>query len=74
MTFKSEEVLAIIIIAICITIYNIIKIIGYYILQYKGVDINKEKTLKFNINKHQDDKDENIQTLEVNLSKDMDND
>lgn len=74
MTFKSEEVLAIIIIAICITIYNIIKIIGYYILQYKGVDINKEKTLKFNINKHQDDKDENIQTLEVNLSKDMDDD
>lgn len=74
MTFKSEEVLAIIIIAICITIYNIIKIIGYYILQYKGIDINKEKTLKFNINKHQDDKDENIQTLEVNLSKDMDDD
>ena len=74
MTFKSEEVLAIIIIAICITIYNIIKIIGYYILQYKGIDINKEKTLKFNINKHQDDTDENVQTLEVNLSKDMDDD
>ena len=74
MTFKSEEVLAIIIIAICITIYNIIKIIGYYILQYKGVDINKEKTLKFNINKHQNDTDENVQTLEVNLSKDMDDD
>lgn len=74
MIFKSEEVLAIIIIAICITIYNIIKIIGYYILQYKGVNINKEKTLKFNINKHQDDTDENVQTLEVNLSKDMDDD
>ena len=74
MIFKSEEVLAIIIIAICITIYNIIKIIGYYILQYKGVDINKEKTLKFNINKHQNDTDENVQTLEVNLSKDMDDD
>lgn len=46
MIFKSEEVLAIIIIAICITIYNIIKIIGYYILQYKGVNINKEKKYK----------------------------
>lgn len=74
MIFKNEEVLAIIIIAICITIYNIIKIIGYYILQYKGIAINKEKTLKFNINKHQDDTDENVQTLEVNLSKDMDDD
>ena len=74
MIFKSEEVLAIIIIAICITIYNIIKIIGYYILQYKGVNINKEKNIKFNIHKHQDDEDENIQTLEVNLNKNMDDD
>lgn len=69
---NDNELYTVIIIVICITLYKIIKILGYYILRYNDVSLDNTKAYKFNINKKQDEIDENKEILNINLSKDMD--